>query len=37
MSGPVGVDEFARVREEFVGVCPEIVSLGLNEIGWYRL
>ena len=37
VAGPVGVDEGARVGQQLVGVCPEVVTLGLDQIGWNLL
>lgn len=30
---PVGVDELARLGQEFVGVRPKVVALSLDEVG----
>ena len=34
MAGPVGVYELPRAREQLVGVSSEVVSLGLDQVGW---
>ena len=37
VAGPVGVDEGARVGQELIGVCPKVVSLGLDQVSWNLL
>ena len=34
---PVGVDEFAWIAEQLVRVGSEVISLGLDEVGWDML
>lgn len=34
VTGPVGVDKFAWGRQKLIGVGTEVITLGLNEIGW---
>ena len=35
MTGPVGVDELARLSEELVSVSTKVVALSLDEVGGY--
>ena len=35
MAGPVGVNKLAWFGEKLIGVCTEVVPLGLDQVGWY--
>lgn len=37
MAGPVSVDKLPWFGQEFIGVGPKVIPLGLDQVGWQHL